>query len=492
VAVTTRARASSRAPRAVGRATAPGRRLLGSQARVAGLSAALVGIVLTLMVTATGLHFAYRRPVMRAGIETAEALVALLIAYLVIGRLRRTRTFDDLVTAVALAVLAGGALFGAIPALTLEGRADPVVSWIGVGAKLLGALLFAAAAFAPRRRLASVGRASGLAGFGVVAALAALAAVIWSARAQLPPVASPVEASTAAVRPDLHAHPGSLAIQLLAMLAYTAAAVGFARSAERRPDDDLLSWFGAGAVFATYAWLNYFLSPSLFYADWVYAADVLRFLFYLMLLVGGIREINGYRRRSALLAVVEERRRLARDLHDGLAQELAFISRAAKQLGDPDPELPGRLAAAAERALRESRQVIAALATPADEPLEAVIERVAHDAAARFGIDLDLDLASGVRLDPARAEALLRITGEAVANAACHSGSNPIRVVLRWQRGRPCLQVIDRGKGFAPDLEREPGMGFGLTSMSERAAAVGARLQVKSAVGAGTTVEVAF
>jgi hypothetical protein len=105
------------------------------------------------MVTATGLHFAYRRPVLRAGIETTEALVALLIAYLVIGRLRRTRSFDDLVTSVALGVLAAGALFGAIPALTLEGRADPAVSWIGVGAKLLGGLLFAAAAFTPRRRL---------------------------------------------------------------------------------------------------------------------------------------------------------------------------------------------------------------------------------------------------------------------------------------------------------------------------------------------------
>jgi hypothetical protein len=118
VAVTTRARASTRAPRAIGRATAPGRRLLGSQARVAGLSAAFVGVVLTLMVTATGLHFAYRRPVLRAGIETTETLVALLIAYLVIGRLRRTRSFDDLVTSVALGVLAAGALFGAIPALT--------------------------------------------------------------------------------------------------------------------------------------------------------------------------------------------------------------------------------------------------------------------------------------------------------------------------------------------------------------------------------------
>ena len=72
------------------------------------------------------------------------------------------------------------------------------------------------------------------------------------------------------------------------------------------------------------------------------------------------------------------------------------------------------------------------------------------------------------------------------------SGSNPIRVVLRWQRGRPCLQVIDRGKGFVPGLEPDPGGGFGLTSMRERAAAVGAQLQVKSAVGSGTTVEVAF
>jgi signal transduction histidine kinase len=133
--------------------------------------------------------------------------------------------------------------------------------------------------------------------------------------------------------------------------------------------------------------------------------------------------------------------------------------------------------------------VIAALATPADEPLEAMIERVASEAAARFGARVDLDLAPGVKLDPARVEALLRITGEAVTNAARHSGCTTVRVILRWHRGRPLLQVNDAGVGFLPDSQSS---GFGLSSMRERATNVGAELTVDSRLGSGTIVEVAF
>lgn len=466
--------------------TAGRQRLLGSPARVAGLWAAFAGIAVTVFFTVLpGLDFAYRQPPLRAGLETAETLVALLAAYLLIGRLRRTHSLDDLVLTVALITLAGGdLLFGAIPAITAAGERDHVTGLAGVGARLLGALLFAAAALAPRKKLPRTLKTSLTAVGAACGVLTVLAVSTWLLRNSLPAPTS--------VHQKIFGNKGVVAVQFVAMLSYTAAAVGFARNGDRRPDDELVRWFGAASVFATYAWLSYSLSPALYYTDWVFPADVLRLLFYLMLLVGIAREINGYWRRSTLTAVLEERRRLARDLHDGLAQELAYISRAAMQLDDPeaDPDLQFRLKAAAQRALRESRQVIAALATPADGPMEGVLERVAYEAAARFGVDVELDVTAGARLDSARQEALIRITGEAVANAARHSGTECVRVILDWHNGRPRLQVIDRGVGFDPS--ESPRGGFGLTSMRERAAAVGANFRINSAPGAGTRVEVAF
>jgi signal transduction histidine kinase len=460
------------------------------------MSSALIAAAITLLLMLSpGLRFAYRRPVLHAGLETAEALVALLIAYLVIGRLRRTRSLDDLILAVGLATLAVGSLcFTAAPALVAEGRPNAVLSWTGVGVRLFGAALFAAAAFVPRRPLRALGRASAVSAVGASLVVVLIAAGVSGLRGSLPAAAGPVEANAAALRPDLFAHHGVFAIQLAGMVMYTIAAVGFARRAEQRPSDDLLLWLGAGAVFAAYGWLNYFLAPTLFYADWVYTADFIRFLFYLMLLVGAVYEINGYWSRTAELAVVEERRRLARDLHDGLAQEVAYISRATRLLNNPerDDALLHRIRAAAERASLESRQVIAALTTPADEPLEAIVERVAHAAAARHGANVELDVARGMELDPARTEALVRITGEAVANAARHSGATFVRVVLDRRGGRPCLRVIDRGVGFDDTAGSGSAGKFGLTSMRERAGSVGADLRIVTRPGSGTRVEVSF
>ena len=326
------------------------RRPLASRARAAGLASALLASGITIAVTvAPGINVAYRRPVLRVGLETAEALVALLIAYLVIGRLRRSRSLDDLVLAVALGTLAVGNLcFGAIPALVAEGQPAPVASWAGVGTRILGAFLFAAAAFVPRRPLVRLGRAGLVAAGGAVAGVLLTAGGVWATRARLPLM---TDVGNAKARPDLFSYHGLFAIQVIAIVLYTIAAVGFARRADQRPDDNLLLWLGAGSVFAAYAWMNYFLSPALLYADWVYAADGFRLLFYLMLLVGAVNEINDYWRRSARLAVVEERRRLARDLHDGFAQEVAYISRATMLLrgGNVDEELLDRIASASER-----------------------------------------------------------------------------------------------------------------------------------------------
>jgi signal transduction histidine kinase len=202
-------------------------------------------------------------------------------------------------------------------------------------------------------------------------------------------------------------------------------------------------------------------------------------------------EIGGYWRRIAEVAVLEERRRMARDLHDGLAQELAFAATQARVLADTS-EHPTRarlVAAAAERALDESRRAIAALTRPLDEPLEVTVAQAAEEVCGRFGIPLALDVQPGLVASPATREALLRILREAVSNAARHSAASEVRVRLRGGDGLS-LRVEDDGRGFdTDDLSHLSGR-FGLVSMRERAEAAGGTFALVSRVEGGTSVEV--
>jgi signal transduction histidine kinase len=271
------------------------------------------------------------------------------------------------------------------------------------------------------------------------------------------------------------------------MAAFVIAAVCMAakHTADR---DGLLQWVSIGALLAAFARLHSLLYPS-FHADWVYPRDAFRLLSFLALLVGAGYEIRRYWRDAADLAVLEERRRIARDFHDGLAQELAFIVRRCSSRNESDRNLE-EVAAAAERALDESRRAIVMLSRPLHEPLDALVEQALMETADRLGTDLDLDLDPEVRVDRTVAEDLIRIAREALINAARHGHARWVRVELRREAGRLCLRVIDDGEGFDPETLNGSGSGFGLISMAERAEALGATFRLSSQPGAGTHVEV--
>jgi signal transduction histidine kinase len=222
----------------------------------------------------------------------------------------------------------------------------------------------------------------------------------------------------------------------------------------------------------------------------VYTVDIFRLLFYVCLLGGAAREIAGYWRGLADAAVLEERRRMARDLHDGAAQELAFIVRRARRLAAAAPrDEVAQLAAAAQRALDDSRRAIAALFRPVDEPLDVALAAAVEDLGARTGTRVSLELDAGVDVAPEVGEALLRIASEAVGNAARHAQADVVRVEL--ESGRPLrLRVVDDGVGFDVASASARNSRFGLTSMRDRAARIGAELEVRSAPGRGTEVEV--
>jgi len=198
--------------------------------------------------------------------------------------------------------------------------------------------------------------------------------------------------------------------------------------------------------------------------------------------------------RHVNAAVECERRRIARDIHDSLAQDLAFIAARVRVL-ERDPTASVRLdhlAIAATRALEHSRTTISTLTRPLDEPLDAALARNATEVAARHGGHAKLRLQAGVVVPPATRESLVMILREAVANAMRHGRAGSVDVSLSqqsWLR----LRVTDDGRGFdAAARAARPDAGFGLQSMEERAQALGGGLVVRSAPGAGTTIEVAL
>jgi signal transduction histidine kinase len=193
-------------------------------------------------------------------------------------------------------------------------------------------------------------------------------------------------------------------------------------------------------------------------------------------------------RRATAGAIVEERRRIARDLHDGLAQELAYIKMESSRLAALHPEgRAARVATAAQKALDESRGAISALSAGngcfADE-LSEVAEGLAGRAGARVKLQVKRDL--DVRSD--RREALLRIAREAITNGVRHGRATEVALELSESDGLR-MAVRDNGAGFAAGGPRRRGS-FGLTSMRERAQALGGNLTVESEPGTGTLVEV--
>jgi signal transduction histidine kinase len=274
-------------------------------------------------------------------------------------------------------------------------------------------------------------------------------------------------------------------LQLTLAVLYLLAAYGFARR-QRMTGDELSAWLEVACVFSAAARVNAFVHPA-FHVNWVYPGDIFKLGFYLALLVGAAREIAFYWWSAS---EGEERRRIACDVHDGIAQEIAFIGRNVQllRMRGAEPELIDRILGGVERAKQESRRLSGALTVRADQPLDEALEQAARDAAGRYGATIDVKLARGIELSPREKEAVVWLASEAVTNAARHSGSDRLHLVLeRFQRGLR-VRVRDQGVGFDPEVRS--GRGFGLIAMHSRAEALGAQLHVRSGEGRGTEVEI--
>lgn len=198
------------------------------------------------------------------------------------------------------------------------------------------------------------------------------------------------------------------------------------------------------------------------------------------------------------LSVMEERARLARELHDAVSQKLFSIrakARAAAVLAGRDPARAvaemDSVATLAGEAHAELRAVISGLAPPdlAERGLAESLRRYAALAARAHGVTVRVSAADMPVLGPGRDAAAYRIAQEALHNALRHSGAGEIEITLHRTARRVVLTITDDGHGFSPDA---PAPGLGLASMRERAAAARATLSISSAPGTGTTVTLAI
>jgi len=212
-------------------------------------------------------------------------------------------------------------------------------------------------------------------------------------------------------------------------------------------------------------------------------------------------ELAAAERRAGVLA---ERQRLAREIHDTLAQGFASIvtlSEAARAHARISPEVAMRhleeVGQAARSSLDQARRAIWALRP---EVLEhGSLGRALGELAAEFGCRTGIDTQSAVtgaedELAPAAQEALLRIAQEALANVRKHARAHRVRLTLSYLDDATLLDVRDDGTGFEPaaPARTASGGGFGLAGMRERLAAHGGTLTIESAPGQGTAVVAAL
>ena len=342
-------------------------------------------------------------------------------------------------------------------------------------------------------------------------ALAVVTLIVLGAafQEQLPMLAPQAALDAIAADPTAPLPPGSapglVVAQSLIGTAFLVAAVLAHRSYRRsaRAGDALLA---AGFLIAAFSQVHAAIHPGS-YATVVTTGDLLRLAFYLVLLVGIVvdsrddlaelrtatMEVRRLAEAEFAAATLEERARLAREIHDGLAQDLWYAKLKQSRLAqiaafDGEPKrLSEEVSSAIDDALAEARHAIAAMRGGSESgPLYDILERQVDDFSDRFAVRAELSHEGPEpEIGPrARAE-LVRIVQEALTNVRKHADATVVRVNVASADDLR-IAVVDNGRGFHPDAVDG---GFGLDSMRQRAALIGATLSISSKPQDGSRIE---
>jgi signal transduction histidine kinase len=436
------------------------------------LLVALLASATALFAASGSLQSAYELPEARLVLDTAIAVVAAIVAVLASVRfLVDGRTLDLLVAAGFWSIALGTTVFGIVPVLSGESL-PPAAAWALVGARLLGAALIAVAPWADGR-LQSRRPALLAVGIGIAALLASAGLGLRTPQWEVVPEVELVEGSSVVI-----------AATLLAVL-WLVALLGFAVR-YRRYGRDLDSWLCLSVTLALFADLHFVLTPVVS-SQFVLQGDFLRLIAYGILLVGVWRAIAD---AEFGRAVADERARVARDIHDGLAQYLFAISTQVNMLetgGSLEQVLP-RLKRASTSAQQEARFAVLALSSAGGSArFDSALRRYVEVLTADGELEVEVDVDRSVRLAPDEQIEVFRIVQEGLGNARRHAGAKHVDVEIVQRAGRRVVRVRDDGIGFDEETTTK---GQGLENMKLRADAIQGELSLNSTPGRGTAIEV--
>lgn len=434
----------------------------------------LVGLLASataLFAASESLEPSYALPEARVAFDAAVCVAAGIVSVLASVRfLVEGRLLDVLLAAGFWTMALGTAAFGLVPVLGSE-PLGPVAAWSLVGSRVLAVALIAVAPYTARR----VRARRRLLGLACAAVLGALLLLVASLRGS----------ALGDDRVGLVEGPSVVIAGAALAALWLVALVGFALR-YRRHGRDLDSWLALAATLALFADLHLVLTPVVS-ADYVLLGDFLRLLTFGILLVGVWRAIA---EAEFGRAVADERARVAREIHDGLAQYLFAISTQVSMLdaGAPLEEVLPRLRRAATAAQQEARFAVLALSTAGGSArFDAALRRYVEVLTADGELEVELDVDPQIRLAPDEQIEVFRIVQEGLGNARRHADATRVEVAITQRNGRRTVSVRDDGVGFD---QEGTSSGLGLESMRRRAEAIQGRLSLRSAPGEGTSIEV--
>jgi signal transduction histidine kinase len=266
-------------------------------------------------------------------------------------------------------------------------------------------------------------------------------------------------------------------------------------------------YLAAAMLIGAFSEIHFYFYPGI-YGGLVTTSEALRLGFFVVLLLGINAEsrsdlralrsayaaLDRLRLSEAERATLEERTRLARELHDGLAQDLWFAKLKHERLVPYVPEeqkpLATEVTQAIDAAIAEAKQAVVTMraAEERERSLEELISRTVDDFANRSGVRADLSVADLPESLEARTQVeVLRILQEALNNVRKHADATVVRVTAEATEGKLRVTIVDNGRGFRP--EETSGYGLGVQGMRERARLLGGDLGLSSEPSGGTAVQ---
>jgi signal transduction histidine kinase len=211
-------------------------------------------------------------------------------------------------------------------------------------------------------------------------------------------------------------------------------------------------------------------------------------------IAGAAVETTRLRSRLARLAVIEDRERIGRDLHDSIIQDLFATGLELQGLAVSldDEKVAESLNGAVDRidsTIESLRRIVADLGRRGDRSgFEDELREHTSQLARAYEVAVFVSVdPPDLELDPDLAEEVMPLIGEAVSNALRHSGTGVVDVRAEMLSDRLVLSVVDQGSGFDVDSVKR---GMGLDNLESRARSLGGEVSLRSVVGAGTLVEV--